>query len=91
MQSFKEKVYDIVRKIPIGKTLSYSEVAKRAENPKAFRTVGNILHNSPSDVPCHRVISKSGKLAVNFGKGGIEKQREFLEKEGILIKNDKII
>lgn len=89
--SFSEKVYNIVRKIPKGKTLSYSEVAKLVGNPRAYRAVGNIIHNSPLDVPCHRVVSKSGKLAKNFGKGGMGKQRKLLEKEGIKIKNDKII
>lgn len=86
MQLFAQKVYKIVREIPKGMTLSYSEVAKLAGNPKAYHAIGNILHNSPADVPCHRVVSKSGKLAKNFGKGGIEKQRELLEKEGVFIK-----
>lgn len=86
MQLFAQKVYKIVREIPKGKTLSYSEAAELAGNKKACRAVGNILHNSPANVPCHRVVSKSGELAKNFGKGGIEKQRELLEKEGVFIK-----
>ncbi|PIZ00754.1 cysteine methyltransferase [bacterium (Candidatus Howlettbacteria) CG_4_10_14_0_8_um_filter_40_9] len=83
---FKERVFGIVRQIPAGKTMSYSEAAKLAGNPKAYRAVGNIIHDSPSDVPCHQVVSKPGKLAVNFDKGGIEKQRELLEKGGVVIK-----
>lgn len=83
MQTFTQKVYNTVRNIPKGKTLSYSEVAELAGNQKAYRAVGNILHNSPRNVPCHRVVSKSGKLAKNFGKGGIENQRELLKKEGL--------
>lgn len=91
MNTFKQKVYEIVRKIPPGETMSYKEVAKLAENEKAARAVGNILHNSPSDVPCHRVVSQFGKLAANFGKGGLVKQKELLKKEGNTIENYKII
>ena len=61
-KSFGEKVYEIVRKIPSGKTLSYAEVARRAGSPKAARAVGNILHgNHDPKVPCHRVIRSDGK------------------------------
>ena len=45
-KTFTEKVYDVVRKIPEGKTLSYKEVAKKAGSEKAFRAVGNILNKN---------------------------------------------
>ncbi|MCL5094015.1 MAG: MGMT family protein [Patescibacteria group bacterium] len=91
VQKFSQVVYDIVRKIPPGKTLSYLEVAELAGSPKAFRAVGNALHNAPPSVPCHRIVAKCGKLASNFGKGGIKKQKELLEKEGVKVINGKII
>jgi tRNA A37 threonylcarbamoyladenosine synthetase subunit TsaC/SUA5/YrdC len=49
--SFKEKVFQVVRKIKAGKFLSYKEVAKRSGNEKAYRAVANILKNSPQNVP----------------------------------------
>lgn len=63
MKTFKQKVFEIVGKIPRGKTLTYLEVAKKAGSPKASRAVGNILHtNHDPKIPCHRVIRSDGKL-----------------------------
>ncbi len=56
-KSFKGTVYDVVAKIPRGKTLTYQEVARRAGSPRAYRAVGNIMNRNPDmkRVPCHRV------------------------------------
>lgn len=63
MKTFKEKVLEVVRKIPKGKVLTYKEVARRAGSPKASRAVGNILHNNHDPkIPCHRVIRSDGKI-----------------------------
>jgi len=61
-QTFAQKVYAIVKKIPKGKTLTYQQVATKAGRPKAFRAVGNILNkNYDPAIPCHRVIRSDGK------------------------------
>jgi methylated-DNA-[protein]-cysteine S-methyltransferase len=63
MKTFKEKVFDVVRKIPKGKTLTYKEVAKRAGSPNAYRAVGAALKtNFDPRIPCHRVIGSDGKM-----------------------------
>lgn len=81
MKSFTEKVYEVVKKIPKGKVLTYKEVAKKAGNEKASRAVGNILHNNfDSQIPCHRVIRSDGKLG-GYNRGG-EKKMEMLREEG---------
>lgn len=81
MKSFSEKVYDIVRKIPKRKVLTYKEVAKSAGNEKASRAVGNILNkNFDSAIPCHRVVRSDGKLG-GYNKG-IEAKIKILKKEG---------
>ena len=81
--TFKEKVFNIVKKIPKGKVLTYSEVAKRAGNPKAARAVGNILHtNFNPKIPCHRVIRSDGVIG-GYNRGGVEKSRK-LKAEGYL-------
>ena len=55
--SFKDKIYQIVKKIPRGEVFSYKEVARRACRPKGWRVVGNILNkNRDPKIPCHRVI-----------------------------------
>jgi O-6-methylguanine DNA methyltransferase len=63
--TFADKVRNIVRKIPEGKTLTYQEVAKRAGNPKAARAVGAIMRtNYDESIPCHRVVRKDGSQAT---------------------------
>lgn len=61
-KTFTEKVYDVVARIPRGRTLTYKEVARRAGSPHAYRAVGNIMHNNPDTkrVPCHRVVRTDG-------------------------------
>ena len=82
--SFTEKVLNIVRKIPKGKTLSYKEVAEKAGSPGAFRAVGSILkQNYDPKIPCHRVIKSNGKTGeYNRGK---ENKVIILRKEGALV------
>lgn len=83
MQTFKEKVLEIVRRIPKGKTLTYKEVAKRALSPNASRAVGSILKkNYDPKIPCHRVIRSDG-LAGEYNRGRANKIK-LLKKEGAL-------
>jgi len=85
MKSFTEKVYDIVRKIPKGKVLTYKQVAEKAGNSLASRAVGNILSkNYNLHIPCHRVVCSDGKLG-GYNRGEKAK-REILRKEGFLLK-----
>lgn len=81
MKTFSEKVYEVVKKIPKGKVLTYKEVAKKAGNPKAYRAVGNILNkNFDPKIPCHRVIRSDGKIG-GYNRGS-KKKKEILKKEG---------
>jgi len=82
-RTFTEKVYEVVRKIPRGKVLTYAEVAKRAGNTKAARAVGNILNkNFDPKIPCHRVIRSDGRLG-GYNRGA-KKKKELLKKEGYI-------
>lgn len=82
-KTFTEKVYEVVKKIPEGKTLSYKEVAKKAGSEKAFRAVGNILNkNYDPSIPCHRVIKTNGQLG-GYNRGSANKKKILL-KEGFL-------
>lgn len=67
---FQMKVFEVLKSIPYGHTLSYKDVAILIGNPKASRAVGNVCNNNPIMivVPCHRVIGKNGKL-VGFAYG----------------------
>ena len=61
MTPFAQTVYNVVRRIPKGQTMTYKEVAIAAGRPRACRAVGNILNkNYDPAVPCHRVIRSDG-------------------------------
>jgi len=67
---FQRSVWQRLREIPYGETISYGELAKRVGNPKASRAVGaaNGQNPIPIVIPCHRVIGANGKL-TGFGGG----------------------
>ena len=88
----KDKVYSYLLTIPKGKVVTYKQIAEYLGNPKLARVVGNILHNNPSEekYPCYKVVNSKGQLSFNFAFGGIEKQKEKLESEGIKVVNYKV-
>ena len=84
MTDFSEKIRAVVRTIPKGSVLTYTEVAERAGNPKAARGVANVMAaNYDPTVPCHRVIRSDGGLG-GYNRGGIDAKRLILENEGYL-------
>lgn len=84
MSEFSKKVYDVVRNIPSGQTLSYGEVAALAGSPGAARAVGILMaHNFDPAIPCHRVIRSDGKLGA-YNRGGEEQKRTLLIAEGAI-------
>ena len=83
MTAFSDKVYKIVKDIPKGETLTYSQVAELAGSPGAARAVGNILSkNYDPNIPCHRVIRADGKLG-GYNRGPEQKKKR-LKIEGAL-------
>lgn len=80
---FAQTVYDVVKKIPEGKTLTYKEVAHLAGSPAAFRAVGNILNkNYDPEIPCHRVVRSDGKIG-GYNRG-TEQKVQRLRNEGAI-------
>ena len=79
--SFQGKAWRQLQKIPYGKTIFYSEQAKKIGNANKARAVGIANSRNPISiiVPCHRVIGKSGKL-TGFA-GGLDKKKFLLELE----------
>ena len=78
---FQKKVWAELLKIPYGKTKSYQEIAKTIGNPNAQRAVGSACNKNPIllIIPCHRVISKTGKL-TGFACG-IDRKEQLLKLE----------
>ena len=84
MKTFRQKVLNAVKEIPIGSVQTYKEVAQMAGSPLAFRAVGSILReNFDHDIPCHRVIKSSGEIG-NYNRGGTKEKRKILFEEGVL-------
>lgn len=82
MKTFKEKVIDIVKKIPKGETMAYKQVAAKAGSAGAARAVGTIMaNNQDTNIPCHRVIRSNGLMGPYNGLLGASKE-EVLRKEG---------
>jgi methylated-DNA-protein-cysteine methyltransferase-like protein len=88
-----EKIYEQVKKIPKGKVASYGQIALMAGNPRWSRVVGYALHSNPEPgiIPCHRVVTKDGKLSKSFAFGGENMQRILLESEGVTFLNDDTV
>jgi methylated-DNA-[protein]-cysteine S-methyltransferase len=78
---FQQKVWSELIGIPFGRTISYSELAKRVGDPKTVRAVGTTNGKNSIVIvrPCHRVIGANGDL-VGFG-GGLWRKRWLLEHE----------
>jgi methylated-DNA-[protein]-cysteine S-methyltransferase len=78
---FQLRVWNELRAIPYGETISYAQLAGRVGNPKAVRAVGlaNGSNPIPIIVPCHRVIGSDGSL-TGFG-GGLSTKKKLLDLE----------
>jgi AraC family transcriptional regulator of adaptative response/methylated-DNA-[protein]-cysteine methyltransferase len=80
--AFQEKVWRELRKIPLGETRSYAEIAAAIGAPKAVRAVGTANGDNHVAVliPCHRVIRSDGTLGGYAG--GLDRKRQLLDAEG---------
>jgi len=85
--SFQVSVWNALRRIPFGKTWSYSDLAKAVKSPRAVRAVGTANSKNPLSIiiPCHRVIAKNGTLA-GFG-GGVHNKSFLLKHEGAKVRS----
>ena len=86
-----KKIYKKLSEVPKGKITTYGELAKAVGMKNGQRAVGRIMNKNPYPViiPCHRVIKSDGK--VGGYAYGEEIKSNMLTKEGIKIKNGKIL
>ena len=84
---FNRRVYDIARKIPPGKTLTYGDIAKRLGGVELSRDVGQALGHNPCPVvvPCHRVLAAGGKPGGFSANGGVVTKLKMLAIEGAYV------
>lgn len=88
-----EKIYEVVKQIPEGTVASYGQVAALAGNRRWARVVGYALHVNPDPehIPCHRVVTKEGRVSPAFAFGGGNRQIELLQAEGVVLEGDHVI
>lgn len=81
---FQQKVWNLLKEVPYGKTCSYKDIAGKIGNNKASRAVGMANNKNPIPIiiPCHRVIGANGKL-VGYA-GGLEVKKKLLYLENAL-------
>jgi AraC family transcriptional regulator of adaptative response/methylated-DNA-[protein]-cysteine methyltransferase len=79
--AFQQRVWQALREVPAGRTVSYTDVAARIGAPKSVRAVAQAVAANPLAVaiPCHRVIRNDGGLAGY--RWGVERKRALLERE----------
>ena len=86
--AFQEAVWRELRKIPLGETRSYADIAAAVGKPGAVRAVGTANGSNPVSVlvPCHRVIRSDGTLG-GYG-GGLDNKKKLLAAEGVALELD---
>ena len=93
-RNFFEDVFEVVRLIPKGRVTNYGSIAKYLGTGLSSRMVGwamNASHNVKPKVPAQRVVNRNGLLTGKFHFKTPTTMQELLEKEGVKIKNDKVV
>ena len=93
-ESFFDLVYEVVRQIPYGRITSYGAVAACLGAKSSARMVGwamNGSHRVRPKVPAHRVVNRNGMLSGKFHFGTPTAMENLLKKEGIQVKDDRVI
>ncbi len=90
--SFFKGVYQVVRKIPRGRVITYGQIATVLGAPHMARQVGWAMHGCPSGLPWQRVVGAGGRILINsLSSGeGAHLQRQLLELEGVKFKGGKV-
>ena len=86
-QARLERIYETIREIPRGNVASYGQVAEIAGIPRGARQVGWALRqlSRGQDVPWHRVITASGRIAFETGSARFEEQKALLAEEDVTV------
>lgn len=93
-ESFFEKVYEVVRKIPYGRVTSYGAIAAYLGSKQSSRMVGwamNASHSQIPPVPAHRVVNRKGLLTGKMHFSYPTQMEELLEDEGIRVFNNQVV
>ena len=87
----EEKVWRVIRAIPVGSVRGYGEVARLAGFPRRARWVARLLATkTPANVPWHRVLRSNGQLAFPAGSNDFKRQQAALKKDGVEVRNGRV-
>lgn len=88
----KNKLYELLTKIPRGKVITYGRAAEMLGNKSWARAVGNALHKNPDGekYPCYKVVNAKGELSAAYAFGGIDEQKRRLLSDGITVEHNKV-
>lgn len=91
--SFKDRVIEIVKKIPYGRVTTYGTVATLAGLPRGARLVGGLLHfkSDEQDLPWQRIINRHGFISTKCLEHPAALQKALLEQEGVEVSKDFMI
>jgi methylated-DNA-protein-cysteine methyltransferase-like protein len=82
-EGYRERVYELVRRIPAGRVMTYGQIADILGAGYTARTVGYVMHGPPADVPWQRVINSQGGCSTTRFLLPPDKQQRMLETEGV--------
>src|SRR3712207_5637338 len=80
---YNERVFEIVRRIPSGRVMTYGQLAEILGEGYTARTVGFVMHTADDTVPWHRVINAQGACSTGRVLLPMNKQQRMLEAEGV--------
>jgi methylated-DNA-protein-cysteine methyltransferase-like protein len=83
-KQYRERVFDLVRKIPRGRVMTYGQIAIILGEGYTARTVGYVMHSSDDGVPWQRVINSQGKCSTGRLTMPLNLQQSMLEQEGVV-------
>jgi methylated-DNA-protein-cysteine methyltransferase-like protein len=93
-ESFFELVYEVARQVPKGRVTSYGAIANVLGAKSSARMVGWAMNGAGRirpKVPAHRVVNRNGMLSGKFHFGSPTAMENLLKKEGVKVKNDKVV
>jgi O-6-methylguanine DNA methyltransferase len=90
LTSLKKTVYNLLRKIPKGRVVTYKILARAVGKPKNWRQIGRILSQNPypQKFPCYKVVKSNGEIGGY--RQGPKKKIAFLKRDGIIVRGNKI-
>ena len=80
---YRERVYELVRRIPAGRVMTYGQLAELLGEGYTARTVGFVMHAADENDPWHRVINAQGACSTGRILLPLDKQQKMLEAEGV--------